>query len=146
MFTKIHYVKILGAVGVAGAIAAGGSAFTGAGLTNSAGTTQFLGGNVDQSVTGASLTGVVYGFSDAAGAHRNVNLLTLTFGADGLGKTVGVTPTAGTWAGGTATHFACDAVHDVTGTPTSVCSPKDVGGDPAAGYLPDVTNLNIAVS
>lgn len=55
---------ILAAVAVAGLAVAGGTAFTGTGVINNAGATQFVGGTVNQSVTGATLSSVVYSFGE----------------------------------------------------------------------------------
>jgi hypothetical protein len=96
--------KIVTAVAVAGLAFASGSAFTGTGLANSAPATQFIGGTVSQSVTGATLAGVTYAFADTD-AKTQVNSITLNFTDTTDGHTVAVTPSGGT--GGT---FACGAV------------------------------------
>jgi hypothetical protein len=109
-------VKVITALSVAGLAVAAGSAFTGSGLstTGMAASTQFVGGTVSQSVTGATLNSVVYGFTD--GTKTAVNQVTLTF-ADATG---GKTPTLSLAGGGTAT-FACDAID--ADTFVSVCDP-----------------------
>lgn len=106
--------KILGTVAVAGLVAAGTSAFTGTGLTNGAGATQFVGGTISQSVTGATLNSLAYGYTD--GTKTAVNLVTLTF-ADATG---GKTPTI-TLTGGTAVAFTCGAINATTFV--STCAP-----------------------
>jgi hypothetical protein len=113
--------KLLGAVAVAGVIAAGGSAFTGTGVTSTAAASQFVGGTVQQAVTGATLNDVSYGFSDAT--NTAINAVTLTFAADALGKTVGIALT-----GNGASTSSCVDVHGVdnagtiTGPYTSECT------------------------
>ncbi|MFD1212690.1 hypothetical protein ACFQ36_11640 [Arthrobacter sp. GCM10027362] len=100
--------KFLTAATVAGLTFAAGSAFTGAGVTNNAGATQFIGGTVTQTVTGATLNSVVYGFSDAP-ANTTVNEVTLTFGdtTDGKIPTIALT-------GGAGTAFTCTAIDPET--------------------------------
>jgi hypothetical protein len=86
--------KIITATAFAGLIAAGGAGLTGTGVTDATGGTQFIGGTVSQSVTGATLTGVVYHFVGGdTGPKTNVNSIDLSFtGADG--KTVDVAANA----------------------------------------------------
>ncbi|MGJ9402716.1 hypothetical protein [Arthrobacter sp. KK5.5] len=96
--------KIVTALAVAGLAFAGGSAFTGTGLSNTAPATQFIGGTVSQSVTGATLAGVTYGFADA-GTNTLVNEITLAFADTADGRTVAAVPSGG--SGGT---FSCGAV------------------------------------
>lgn len=85
-------VQMLGGVAVAGVVAAGSTAFTATGLTNSAGASQFIGGTVTQTVTGATLTGVTYSFGDVAKTKVRSVVLAFT-GADG--KTATVVPAGG---------------------------------------------------
>jgi hypothetical protein len=81
--------KIITALSVSGLAVVAGSAFTGAGLTNNAGATQFIGGTVSQSVTGATLSNLQYTFADPA--KRDVQLVTLTFAnGSAAGKNVDV--------------------------------------------------------
>ena len=104
--------KLLGALAVAGIVAASGSAFTGTGLTNSAGSTQYVGGTVSQSVTGATLASVTYGFSDGA-AQTAVNSVLLTF-ADA--NTDAKTPTI--VVGNSVGAFTCTAIEATNHTST----------------------------
>jgi hypothetical protein len=60
--------KIAVAAAFAGMAAIGGAAFTGAGLQNDAGLTAFLGGTATQSITGATLSEIVY---NGLGANDN---------------------------------------------------------------------------
>jgi hypothetical protein len=109
--------KVLTAVAVAGLALAGGSAFTGAGLgrTSGAPDSQFVGGTVSQTVTGATLTGVEYGFVGAlTGPQTSVNKVTLTF-ADATG---GKTPVIK--LNGNAVSDDCGPITGPT-TFTSVC-------------------------
>lgn len=106
---------IIAGLAVAGLAAAGGSAFTGTGVTSNAGATQYVGGTVSQSVTGATLTSVVYSFGDAP-ANTAVHSVALTF-ADA--STDGKTPTIA-FTGGNAVAFTCDAI--AVGTHLSTCT------------------------
>lgn len=115
--------KILLTVGVAGAALAGGTAFTGTGLATTAGSSQFLGGTVSQSVTGASLSNIAYDFTDVS--HTAVNGITLTFG-DATG---GKTPTI-SLNNGTGTAFTCTAI-DASAF-TSTCTPATQGASESA--------------
>ena len=104
--------KIVTALSVTGLALAAGSAFTGTGLANTAGPSQFVGGTVSQSVTGATLTNLKYGFTD--GTQTAVNKVTLTFAPGAQGKHVGLVLT-----GGNQTGFGCTDI-DVDGI--SVCN------------------------
>jgi len=97
--------KIVTALSVTGLALAAGSAFTGAGLVNAAGPSQFVGGTVSQTVTGATLTNLQYGFTD--GTNTAVNKVTLTFAPGAEGKSVGLS-----LAGGTPTGFSCTDILD----------------------------------
>ncbi|BAS16342.1 hypothetical protein AHiyo8_46450 [Arthrobacter sp. Hiyo8] len=101
--------KIFTALSVAGLAVAAGSAFTGTGVATAgqAASDQFVGGTVSQSVTGATLNSLVYGFTD--GTNTAVNQVTLTF-ADATG---GKTPTL-SLTGGTAATFTCTAIDGTT--------------------------------
>lgn len=125
--------KILGAVAVAGLVAATGSAFTGSGLSTTAGAAQFVGGTVSQSVAGATLASVGYGFSDTT--NTAITTITLTFADGADGKAVSVATTGG--SGGT---FSCPAV--TTGD-VSVCTFSPAAAE--AGYT-GLTSLAITVA
>lgn len=124
-------VKVISALSVAGLALVAGSAFTGAGLTNNAGSSQFVGGTVNQEVTGATLTNLEYGFV-ADGTQRAVNQVTLTFAA-GVDTKVPLLTLTG---GGTAT-FTCDPI----ASNISVCEPDVVDTTKT-----DVTNASVTVS
>lgn len=111
--------KFLLAGGLGVAALAGGTAFTGTGVTDNAGATQFLGGTVSQSVTGATLSAVDYAFADAP-ANTEVNSITLTFG-DATG---GKTPTI-SLNNGSGTAFTCTAIDGTTFK--STCTPATAG-------------------
>ncbi|MCW2608209.1 MAG: hypothetical protein JWO60_2902 [Frankiales bacterium] len=115
--------KVLSALAVAGVVATTGSAFTGTGVTNSAGSTQYVGGTVDQAVTGATLAGVQYTFGDAP-ANTAVHSVDLTF-ADSA--TDGKTPTVA-FTGGNAVAFTCGAVAAVTHVSTCTTAGADRTG------------------
>jgi len=71
--------KLLVAATAAGLIATAGSAFTGTGIstTGTAAADQFVGGQVSQSVTGATLSTIAYDFTDET--NTLVDGITLTF-------------------------------------------------------------------
>ncbi len=132
--------KVLTAVAVAGLALAGGSAFTGAGLSTTAPTSQFVGGTVSQTVTGATLSGIAYKFvGDEAGAETgpqtSVRQVILTFASPlDSPRTVNITPNGA----GTGT-FACDVI--VSSTSTVTCTHED----PSTGYA-GLTSLDVKVS
>ncbi|WP_234754152.1 hypothetical protein [Arthrobacter ramosus] len=113
--------KILTALSVAGLAVAAGSAFTGTGVTNAAGETQFVGGTVSQSVTGATLTNIAYSYADA-GPNTLVNSIALTFSGTADGRVVSVAPSGG--SGGT---FTCTAVSSNASTCTFVPATTETG-------------------
>lgn len=86
--------KLLTAAAVAGIAFAGGSAFTGTGLATTAGSTQFIGGQVSQAVTGATLAAVDYDFTDPT--QETVNAINLSFANTEDGKPVVVQAQGGT--------------------------------------------------
>jgi hypothetical protein len=115
--------KLIGAVSVAAVVAAGGSAFTATGLLNSAGASQYIGGTVSQSVSGATLNSVTYSFGDAP-ANTAVHSVALVFGdasTDGLTPTVALT-------GGNAVVFTCDAIAVTTHLSTCTTAGADKVG------------------
>ncbi len=128
--------KLFGAVAVASLVGLGAGALTGTGLSTSgtAAAPQFIGGTVTQSVTGATLTDITYGFTDTT--DTAANLITLTFATGADGKTVAVTP-SGAVGGGT---FTCSAV----ATNSSSCT-YSAGTDTLSGYT-GLTSLAVTVS
>lgn len=125
---------ISGAAIVAALAALGGSAFTGTGVDNQAGATQFVGGTVSQTVTGATLSSIDYTFTDTT--NTAVQSIALTFANTADGRTVAVTP-AGNASGGT---FTCSNVS----TNASSCT-YTVGTDTLTGYK-GLTSLDVTVS
>lgn len=120
---------LLSALAIAGLGLAGGSAFTGSGLTNNAGATQFVGGTVSQTFTGATLSTVAYTYSDAS--NTAIHSALLTFAADADGKLVAIA-----FTGSASGTFVCTAV-EATGH-TSTCT--------ASVNAADVTAVDITVS
>ena len=120
-------VAIVGAAGALGGSAFAGSAFTGTGVTTSgtAASAQFVGGTVSQSVTGATLSSIVYTYADTT--NTAVNQATLTF-ADSA--TDGKTPTVA-FSAGTPVGFSCTAIES-TGH-TSTCTPTGANQSGATG-------------
>lgn len=104
---RTHTKKILGAVAVAGLVATAGSAFTAGGLSG-APSTMFVGGSVDQSVTGATISSVVYDVDEAA---NKIDAVTLTFGDATADAKVPTITFTGAAANGT---FTCTAVNATT--------------------------------
>lgn len=119
-------VKIsAGAFAAIGLVAAGGAAFTSTGVTTTgqAASAQVIGGTITQSVTGATLSSIVYGYTDAT--NTAINQVTLTFAnanADGLTAAIAFT----TDAGGTPVAFTCENVGATT-TMVSTCLPTATG-------------------
>jgi hypothetical protein len=121
--------KLITALSVAGLAVAAGSAFTGAGLatTGQANSAQFVGGTVTQSVTGANLNSIVYGYSNAP-ANTLVNQVTLTFADD---KADAKIPTISLDGAASITCLAIDTSH------ISVCNvATPVGVDSIAVTVP----------
>ena len=121
--------KIMLALGLGAVALAGGTAFTGTGLATEAPATQFLGGTVSQTVTGATLSGVGYAFANAP-ANTEVSTINLTFTNTADGRTVAVAPTGGTGS------FTCTTV----ASNVSTCSFEGTGG------YTGLTSLDITVS
>lgn len=120
--------KLLGAFAVPGLVAASGSAFTGTGLTRSAADTQYVGGTVSQSVTGATLASVVYSFNDPS-AKTSVSSIALALSGDVTGKVPTIVLTGGT-------PFTCTAVS----SGTSTCTPTTTND-----YAVGVTGIAVTV-
>lgn len=95
---SMSMLQLLGGVAAAGVIAAGTTALTGSGVVRT-GTAadQFVGGTVTQTITGAQVTGVVYGYYDT-NSQNQVNSIAITV-AGANGKTLTVTPGGGTFGG-----------------------------------------------
>ena len=129
--------KILTAVAVAGIVFAGGSAFTGTGLDTTAGATQFIGGQVSQAVTGATLAGVDYDFTDTT--QESINKINLSFANTEDGKPVAVTTTGG--AGGT---FLCGNVVANASTCSFTATPGEDGYTGLTGLSITVGTLDAA--
>ena len=121
---------------IAGLASLGGSAFTGTGVANNAPASQFVGGTVSQTVTGATLESVGYAFADGP-ANTQVQTINLTFSNTADGRTVSVTPTGGATGVGT---FSCTGV--ATNASTCTYTP---GTDTLAGYT-DLTSLDVTVA
>src|SRR5690349_15702772 len=106
-----------GALALVSLAAFGGSAFTGSGVTMAAPTSQFIGGTVSQSVTGATLQSIAYGFKAGDDTHTILASATLTFAdgaADAKVPTMELT--------GTSQTAECTAVDAVAHTSTCTFS------------------------
>ena len=71
---------IFGAIALTGAVAATGGAFTAGGLVREPDATVFVGGEVSQTIEGATLESIDYDYTDAS--NSSVNEVTLTFSAE----------------------------------------------------------------
>lgn len=128
----------IGVVGLSAAVGlAAGGAFTGTGVTTTgqAAAPQFVGGAIDQAVTGATLDSIAYSFTDTTKVTINSVLLTFTDHlANGKAVTIGFT-------GGspTPTAFTCTPVATVgaTANSSSTCS----GGTATA-----ITSITVTVA
>lgn len=116
-------IKLLGAVAVAGLAAAAGSALTGTGLATggTAASPQFVGGTITQSVTGATLTSIVYGYADPT-TKTAVNSITLTFASTADAVHVAAVPSGG--SGGT---FSCSDVSSNSSSCTFAATTTELG-------------------
>jgi hypothetical protein len=115
-------IILVGAAAAAGLVALGGSAFTGSGLSTSgtAASPQFIGGTVSQSVSGATLDSIDYGFTNAT--NTSINAITLSFASTADGRTVDAVP-SGTGAG----TFTCTAVASNASSCTYVPAASETG-------------------
>jgi hypothetical protein len=104
---------LMSSLAVAALAIAGSSAFTGGGLTKGAGVPNvFVGGTVTQNISGATLSSVVYTYTDSS--NTSVASLVLTF----AGAIEGSTPTIA-FSGGTPAPYGCSAI----ATGASTCTP-----------------------
>jgi hypothetical protein len=127
-------VKILIAATCAvGAIGVGGAAFTATGVTDNAPSTAFLGGTVSQSISGATLSNIGYGFADVANTELDSVTLTFADATDGATPTVALSPTDG------SVTWTCEAV----GATTPDVSTCTASGTPA--YQTGVTGISVTV-
>ncbi|MFP5576660.1 MAG: hypothetical protein ACLGIZ_00325 [Acidimicrobiia bacterium] len=94
-----------------------GGAFTAGGITNNAGTSEFVGGSVDQTITGATLSSVVH---DVDHVNNKINSVTLTFGDAATAGKVPVITFTGSTANG---NYTCAPV--TADSHVSLCSPTD---------------------
>ncbi|VXC48136.1 conserved exported hypothetical protein [Arthrobacter sp. 9AX] len=128
-------LKLITALSVAGLAVAAGSAFTGAGVTKTgtAALDQFVGGTVSQTVKGATLNKIEYGFVDD-GTNTAVNKVTLTF-ADATGNRI---PTL-LLTGGAPATFTCTAIAtaDFTSECNAAASTSQTGVTSAAITIPE---------
>ncbi len=87
--------KIIVGIAIAGLAAVGGAAFTGTGLDQgSVPTAVFVGGTVSQSLAGAALVSVTYGYVDGPdGPKTTVNLITVVMTGEPADAVVTLTPT-----------------------------------------------------
>lgn len=116
---------LIGAVAIGGAAVAMGGAFTAGGLTASAGvedTPVFIGGKVTQTVEGANLASVVYGF-DSPTDPTTIDTVTLNFDTSSKANTK--TPTIVVGDGTNA--YTCTVIASDTSTCTPASTAAGVG-------------------
>ncbi|MFI5889189.1 hypothetical protein ACIA5D_03610 [Actinoplanes sp. NPDC051513] len=160
---SMSMLQLLGGVAAAGVIAAGTTALTGSGVVRT-GTAadQFVGGTVTQTITGATVTGVVYGYYDT-NSQNQVNSIAITV-AGASGKTLTITPGGGTFGGdavavadkwectgGNVTpirHISAPAVVLNADPDTITCVPVDStnGNAATSRYYADLDTLDMAVA
>lgn len=127
---------LVGAVAITGAAIAMGGAFTAGGISGTAHETDaFIGGSVDQSITGATLSSIVH---DVDEANNKINSVLLTFGDATADNKVPEITFAGATENGVYTCVAVDAESN-----ESLCSP-----DSTTPVLADtnVTSVDIMVA
>jgi hypothetical protein len=144
---SMSLLQMAGGVAVAGVVAVGGTALTGSGVTwlgtGTAKTTQFVGGTVSQSVTGAQVTGVAYAFSD--GTDTIVSGVTITFHAGDVTGTNAVTlAPSGTGYTGNGAEWTCGTAGDSTSCTVKTSGHVAVTG--AANGYDGLTALAITVA
>jgi hypothetical protein len=122
--------KMLGVIAIGGVIATSGMAFTAGGVTAPA--SAFVGGSVDQSVTGAALSSVVY---DTDTAANKITSVTLTFSDSAADAKTPTIAFSGAAINGSYTCAAVEAAGH-----TSLCSAAPTKADNK------VTSLNITVA
>ena len=109
-----------GAVALAGVAALTGGAFTAGGVTNSAGESQFIGGEVTQTVTGAAtLSSVDYTFTDVS--NTDASNVTVTFSEIAAGSVVNVE------MNGSNTDVLCTADASTEGVDDYTCDISATG-------------------
>jgi hypothetical protein len=156
---SMSMLQLLGGVAVAGAVAAGSTALTGSGLSMTPSANKFVGGSIDQNITGANVDSINYHYVTGSG---NTQVDTVTIALTGAAsKALTVTATGGTGFTASATKWLCD---DGSTTPTGsgtvpvlagvagsgstnsvTCTATDAGGV-ATGYYAGMTKLTIAVA
>src|SRR4051812_19246470 len=92
---------VIAAAALIGTAGIAGTAFTATGIERTAPATQFVGGTVNQTVTGAVLSNIEYGFADDT--HMDVDEIKITF-TDGAADTQSVDVTL---SGADTATFTC---------------------------------------
>jgi hypothetical protein len=140
-------LQLIGGLAAAGVVAAGSTALTGTGLgvTGAASSAQVVGGSITQNVSGAVLSDIQYAFADSP-AKTQVNAVTLTFTA-GNGRTVALSPTGGTFAGGapTADEFYCAGTISSLSITCNVAA-NNSNAHTVGGYYTGLTSMTVTVS
>jgi hypothetical protein len=160
---SMSLLQMAGGVAVAGVVAAGSTALTGTGLAwgGGAGGTaaQFVGGNVTQTVTGATVTGITYGYVASTG-NTKVNLITIALtGTGGKSFTLATKDGSNTdlgYGGGSTDRWSCTdagsadptltaSIGTLTGVAnnTVICEPSD---GTTAGYYLDLSKVTVTIA
>jgi hypothetical protein len=142
---SMSILQMAGGVVVAGVVAAGATAVTGAGVTLSGtATDQWVGGTATQTITGASVTGVVYSYVDAAKTQVSSIAITIT-GAPS--KTVTITPSGAFSTSPLADEWKCEGTNSVVAAyhATAVALSFPVGGSSVVTCVPaeNATNTHV---
>jgi hypothetical protein len=129
---KFSMLQLLGGVAAAGVVAAGTTALTGSGVVwgngTGAGATQFVGGTLTQTVSGATIQSVAY--TPKTGDLTGTQTRTITVGVIGADQMyLTLTPSGGTGLQGAVLWF-CSG--DIASSPTNGVAPK-VQIDKASG-------------
>jgi hypothetical protein len=141
--------KIITALALAGLAVAGGAAFTAPGLDNTvADNSAFIGGGVNQVITGATLLDVDYEYSTPIDGNAEIQKVTLTFDAntpDGSLATIKFHNPESTWKQKTIEGYTVSWTDaDGTGT-TGADNPGEDVAITAANATADLTNMDVVV-
>ena len=113
-----NMLQLLGGVAVAGAVAAGTTAFTGSGLTSTVTPADsFIGGTATVTVSGSTLDGVDYTYTDVATTKKMLHAIVLHF-ADTTSAGAAVTLTTSV-TGGSNPTWTCGVVTSQASTCTA---------------------------
>ncbi|MGK5679086.1 hypothetical protein [Actinoplanes sp. URMC 104] len=115
-------------------------------MTGNAAAPQVVGGAITQTVSGAVLSDIQYGFADTV-AKTQVNTVTLTFTA-GNGRSVALTPAGGAYSGGTpvADEFHCAGTIAALTITCNVAANNNNAHTANTGVYTGLTSMTVTVS